>query len=50
MPPLMPIITGWVEMDFGIITPRTGHVSWVLGGNNLALSGGIYSGEAVSGK
>ena len=46
----MPIITGWVETDFGMITPRTGHVSWVLGGNHLALSGGIYSGEAVSGK
>jgi len=40
--------TGWVETDFGMITPRTGHVSWVLG-NQLALSGGIYSDEAVSG-
>jgi len=38
--------TGWVETGYGLVTPRTGHVSWVADGNILFLSGGIYNDQA----
>jgi len=41
--------TGWIETGFDMITPRTGHVSWVAENSHVVLSGGIYSQEAVFG-